>query len=60
MKYTIKNEFNILEINIFFSLEIVKKVDKGPPVVSSFLQIEGSISNVFREIRAILNTLDSL
>ena len=44
IKYTIKNEFNILKINIFFSLEIVKKVDKGPPFVSSSLQTEGSKS----------------
>ena len=60
MKYTIKNEFNILKINVFFSLEILKKVDKGPPFVSSILQTEGSKINFFRDIRAKVNSLDSL
>ena len=41
IKYYIKNELNILKINIFFSLEILKKVDKGPPFVSSSLKTEG-------------------
>ena len=60
IKYTIKIEFNILKINIFFSLEILKKVDKGPPFVSSSLQTGGSKTNFFRDIRARVNTLDSL
>ena len=60
IKYTIKNEFNILKINIFFSLQILKKVDKGPPFVSSSLQTEGSKSNFFRDIRAKVNLSDSL
>ena len=60
IKYTIKNEFNILKINIFFSLEILKKVDKGPPFLSSSLQTEGWKSNFFRDDREKLNSLDSL
>ena len=50
IKCTIKNELNILKIDIFFSLEILKKVDKGPPFVSSSLQTEGSKSNFFGDI----------
>ena len=49
-----------MKINIFFSLEILKKVDKGPPFVSSSLQTEGSQSNFFRDIRAKVNALDGL
>ena len=60
INYTIKNEFNILKINIFFSLQILKKVDEGPPFVSISLQTEGSKSNIFRDIRAKVNSLDSL
>ena len=52
--------FNIMKKNSFISLEILKKVDKGPPYVSSSLQTEGSKSNFFREIRAKVNSLDSL
>ena len=59
-KYTIKSEFNILKIKIFFSLEILKKVDKSPPFVSSSLQTEGSKSIFFRDIRAKVNSLDCL
>ena len=46
IKYTIKIELNILKINIFFSLEILKKVDNGPSFVSTSLQTEGSESNL--------------
>ena len=49
IKYTIKNELNIFKINIFISLEILKKVDKGPPFVSSSLQTGGSKCNFFRD-----------
>ena len=45
---------------IHFFLEILKKVDKGPPFVSTSLQTEGSKSNFFRDIRAKVNSLDSL
>ena len=60
IKYTIKNEFNIVKINNFYSLEILKKVDKGPPFVLSLLKTEGSKSNFFWDIRAKVNSLDSL
>ena len=60
IKYIIKNEFNTLKIKIFFSLEIIKKVDKGSPFVSSSLQTEVSKSNFFRDIAAKVNFLDSL
>ena len=43
-----------------FTLEILKKVDKGPPFVSSSHQPEASIGNFFRDIRAKVNFLDSL
>ena len=60
IKYTINKEFNIFQINIFFSLESLKKVDKSHPFVSSSFQTEGSKSNFFRDIRAKVNSLDSL
>ena len=60
IKYTIKSGFNNLKINIFFSLEMLKKDDKGPPFVSCPLQTEGSKSIFFRDIRAKVNYLDTL
>ena len=60
IKHTNKNELNILKINIFFSLEILKKVDKGPSFVSSSLQKYCSKSNFFRDILAKVNSLDFL
>ena len=60
IKYTIKTDFNILKINSLFSLEILKKVDKGPPLLSSSLQTKGWKSNFFRDISAKENALDSL
>ena len=44
----------------FFSLENLKKVDKGPPFVSTSLQTDGSKSNFFLDIRAKVTSLDSL
>ena len=51
MKCFIIIEFSFLKINILFSLRILNKVDKGPPLPTPTLQKEVSKSNFFRDIQ---------
>ena len=60
MKCTITIEFSFLKINILFYLNIIYKVDNGPPLPTPTLQKEGSKSYFFRDIQTKIYSFNSL